>query len=98
MGVNVLRWGVATSAPVLQVAAEVLQQYQRHGAGADFALGVIDAVVGVNGLVGSGAVAEAGHGGHNVFLSRYAVSQAMADWPCQAMVSCRASAVVHLFG
>jgi hypothetical protein len=60
-----------STVPILQVAAEVLQQHQRYRAGADFAVGVVDAVVGVDDLIGGGAVAECRCGGHVGFLSEW---------------------------
>src|SRR6201987_1694533 len=61
--------------PILQIAAEVLQQYQRDCAGADFTVGVGDAVVSVNDLIGSCAVADFCRGGHVAILRKYLVSQ-----------------------
>src|ERR1700751_4615473 len=61
--------------PILQIAAEVLQQYQRDCAAADFTVGVGDAVVGVNDLIGSCAVADFCCGGHVAVLWKYLVSQ-----------------------
>jgi hypothetical protein len=43
--------------PIIEVAPEVLQQHQRHRAGADFTVGVVDAVVGMGDLIGSGVIA-----------------------------------------